>query len=148
RVVVAALAAHVGDVRRPPEQDVFAHRQPGGHRRRLRHDGDAARDLAAAELRGPLPGDRDLAAMANEPGDRAEERRLPCSVRAEQGDPLAGLDRERRLADDVASAELDADAVEGERRQVAIPRAVRSTIAKNGAPKNAVTTPIGSSAGE
>ena len=40
------------------------------------------------------------------------------------------------------------DAVERERDHDAILREVRSTTAKNGAPKNAVTTPIGSSAGE
>ena len=48
--------------------------------------------------------------------------------------------------DDATTAELDADALEGERAHVKL-LLVRSTTAKNGAPKNAVTTPIGTSAG-
>src|SRR5581483_1283351 len=89
-----------------------------------------------------------LAAEADESGDRAEQRRLARAVRADQRHPLPVLDRERDVRDDRPPAELDRDAVDGQRAHVAILRAVRSTTAKNGAPKNAVTTPIGSSAGE
>src|SRR5207249_1828457 len=86
--------------------------------------------------------------VADEPRDGPDQRRLSCSVRPDQRHPFAVLDTERDAVDDVPACELDGDAREGERAQAAILRDVRRTTAKNGAPKKAVTTPIGSSAGD
>ena len=147
--IAPALTARVGDVRRPPEQHVLAHRHPRRHHRHLRNDGDAPRELAPGEPPDRLAVQRDRAVVAHEPGDRAQQRRLPRAVRADQRHPLAVLDRERDAVDDRAAAQLDRDVIESERgHDDSILRDVRSTTAKNGAPKNAVTTPIGSSAGE
>ena len=57
--------------------------------------------------------------------------------------------RDRRVdrVDDGAAAELDRDAAQLDRAHPTPPRVVRRTSAKNGAPKNAVTTPSGISAG-
>ena len=90
----------------------------------------------------------DLAAVGHEPGDRPHQARLSRAVRADQRHPLAALDRERHALDDVATAQLDGHALQSQRRHAAIRLEVRRTTAKNGAPKNAVTTPIGISAGE
>ena len=89
--------------------------------------------------------------MADQPGDRAQQAGLAGAVRPDQRHPIAALDRERHAVHDVAPAEPDGDVAERERclrHYDAIRFEVRSTIAKNGAPKNAVTTPIGSSPGD
>ena len=79
--------------------------------------------------------------------DRAQRGRLPRAVRADQRDPLAALDLVGQRVEDACAAERDGHAVERQRCH-AVRLVVRSTTAKNGAPKNAVTTPIGSSAGD
>ena len=144
---VGSPSAERPEVRRPPEQHVLGDGHPGGHQRRLRHDRDRRATLAPRSPRLAPPSSGIDPRVADEPGDRPQERRLARAVRADQRHPLARLDRELDAVDDVAAAELDRDAVQLERAHARPPRVVRSTIAKNGAPKNAVTTPIGISAG-
>src|SRR5439155_1639264 len=88
--------------------------------------------------------DRDLAAVREEPAQGAQRGRLPGAVRTDQRHPLAALDREREIFQGVCRAEPDGDAAQLDHRRVLDER---STMAKNGAPKNAVMTPIGSSCG-
>src|SRR6185503_19708776 len=92
--------------------------------------------------------ERDLAAEGDEPGDRAQERGLARPVRADERDPLAPLDHGVDRVDHRPSPELDRDAAKLDRGHAEPARVVRRTSAKNGAPKNAVTTPSGTSAGE
>ena len=116
-----------------------------GHDRRLRDERDELRRLAASELAQRPPGEPHLAVGAQDPGERAQHRRLAGAVRPEQRQPLAPFDRERDTVDDPGARGLDRD-VGGADHGPTV-RVVRSTSAKNGAPTKAVTTPIGSSAG-
>ena len=82
-------------------------------------------------------------------GDRSQQRALPGAVRPDDAQPLARLDLEstrRSIAHAPTDADAEADAPH--RRAHGEVRDERKTMRKNGAPKNAVTTPIGSSAGE
>src|SRR5205823_3539283 len=64
-----------------------------------------------------------------------------------QRDPFSLLDTGHETIDDTVAAERDGEIVKSEGRHARL-LLVRSTTAKNGAPKKAVTTPIGSSAGD
>src|SRR5205085_801711 len=79
---------------------------------------------------------------ADEADDRAQGRRLPRAVRTDQRQPLARRDLERHAVECACRAELDRDVAQLDHR------VLRRTRAKNGAPKKAVITPIGSSCGE
>jgi len=147
-MVAAPLAPRVRDVRSAAEEDVLADRHPGRHQRDLRHHRDPARDLAPPEAPDRLAVEHHRPLVVDKAGDRPQQRRLPGAVRPDQRHPLAVVDRERDAVDDVPAPELDRQTLDRERTHVAILRDVRSTTAKNGAPKNAVTTPIGSSPGE
>ena len=100
----------------------------------------SAAHVVAADLDGALPRD--------EPGDRPEQRALPGAVRADDRYPLPRLDRAADAVEDPGPAELDRQLSQRQRRHGPTLLLVRSTTAKNGAPKKAVTTPIGSSAGD
>src|SRR4029078_12092046 len=126
---------------------------------RLRDDRQKARALTPIERRGIPPEKRHVPVVRQQPGDRTEKRRLPAPVRPNQGDPFAALDGGRDLVDDRAAAELHRHPVEaGGPHQGPPPRpraqakkrateSSRRTKTKNGAPKSAVMTPIGPSAG-
>ncbi len=135
-------------MRRAPEQDVLGDRHPRRRRGLLRHDRDEPRELAAADLlEGPAV-EPDLARERHETRECTKQGRLPRAVRPDERDPLALRDVRVDAIDDRASAQLDRDAAQFERAHAEPPRVVRRTSAKNGAPKKAVTTPSGISAGE
>ena len=73
---------------------------------------------------------------------------LPAPFGPISADPLTRRRPQVNAVDDVAAAERAPTRPRGQIAVMRTTRLVRSTTAKNGAPKNAVTTPIGSSAGE
>src|SRR5205085_10306875 len=93
-----------------------------------------------------------------EPSDRPQERRLAGAIRPDQRHPLPRSDRRRDAVEHPTAPEVDRQSAKGQRRGLCnrllqsahgpTMRLVRRTIAKNGAPKKAVTTPIGNSAGD
>ena len=116
-------------------------RAPGG---RTRPPRDLARGAVARSAR--------RRARSSRRGGRARRSRAAASSsRLRSGrsaSPTRPASTSTRRRDDGAPAEPDRHA---RRREIAFTRGlrlVRRTIAKNGAPKNAVTTPIGSSAGD
>ena len=144
RVAVARLSAReVADVRRAAEQHVSRDGHLRGHRRRCGTS-------ATRRARSGAPSARRRARRARSTRVRDSrrwpaERRLAGAVRPDQRQPLPGATVERRRPWRTAVAPSGPDAVERERGSRRARRA-RSTM-KNGAPKNAVTTPIGVSAG-
>src|SRR4029079_8302028 len=147
-MVAAPFAPRVRRVRRAAEEDVLTDRHRGRHQRHLGHHRHPPRNLAPPEAADRLAVEQNRPFVVDETGDLTQHRLLPGSVGPDQRHPLAVLDRERDAVDDVPASELDREPFDGQRAHAAILRDVRSTTAKNGAPKNAVTTPIGSSAGE
>ncbi len=144
--VMPALGAEVGHERVPPEQHVLASRHARRQHRVLRDVGD---QLGAA-ARGT--GVQRRAVHQHSPdvgGDThngAQQRRLARAVRADDAQPLP---RPHGVAEAVhghVAAVAHADVVEDQRRH-RDPCLVRRMSRKNGAPRNAVTTPIGVSAG-
>ena len=132
-------------MRRAAEQDVLG---DGQLRRRLgllRDEGDEARERSAPEPADILLLDANLAVERDEPGEGAERGRLPGAVRADERRPSARLRPQRKTAHRRNRPEAHPEVARLDHRML---RDVRRTTAKNGAPKNAVTTPIGSSAGE
>src|SRR5581483_4942484 len=113
--------------------------------RALRHECDQPRELAAAEGADVATVDARVALERQEAAQRAQHARLPGAIRADEHHPLVGLDLEREAADRFRLPEPDAEIAQLDHRIVL---AERRTTAKNGAPKNAVTTPIGSSSGD
>src|SRR5262249_41034259 len=141
----AALAREVADVRRPAEQDVFGNCQLARDERALRNERDQARELTPRERANAPPAERDVAGERVQPRERAQDARLPRAVRADEDDPFPVGDRERDVADRVVAVIADGEVAELDHR---IDLELRRTTAKNGQPKNAVTTPIGSSDGD
>src|SRR4029079_11251105 len=156
--VATSLGREDPEVRRPAEQDVLPDRDAVGDRRQLRAARYDWQPLATTELGERPSPEPDLAAARNDPGDRVDQRRLPGAVRADHAGPRSGRDGQRDVADDLASAELARDPGRLERELALEPRQLafrlhavlplrRSTTMKNGAPMNAVITPIGISPG-
>src|SRR5262249_36470118 len=143
--ISSPLASEGAEGRSPAEQHVFRDRHLGRLERHLRNECDASRQLAAAEGLERHAADLDAASERNQAEDRPEQRRLAGPVRADQRHPFPVLDGGRDSPEDGSAAEVDRDRVEHDHGPTI--RLVRSTTAKNGAPKNAVTTPMGSSAG-
>ena len=138
------------EVRRAAEEHVLAHRHPGRRRGLLRDDGEQPRELrpyaAPAVSR---PSSSIEPENGDEARDRPQQRRLPRAVRPDERDPLALRDVEIDVVARPAARRAPRSPA-GARSHV-MPRVVlveRSTSAKNGAPRNAVTTPSGISAGE
>ena len=115
----------------------------------MRQQRDTLGELATFARRHFPPLDQDRAAERHQPVDGAQQRRLAGPVRSDQPQPLGMFDLQRRLAQDPLLAENDRDFAQlnGHCHNPTV-RVVRSTTAKNGAPRNAVTTPIGSSEGD
>src|SRR5262249_23502238 len=111
----------------------------------LRDEGDEPGDGTAAETASVPSVEQHLPLVPGEAGERAQGRSLPGAVRADEGRPAAALGPERELphGGDGPEAHPQVACLDH-----AAPFDVRRTTAKNGAPQNAVTTPIGSSAGE
>src|SRR5207237_6226497 len=89
----------------------------------------------------------DTAGKRNERRDRPQQRALAGAVRADHRQPAALLQPERDAVEDGDAVERHRQALDRKRAHCTTLLLVRRTTAKNGAPKNAVTTPIGSSAG-
>src|SRR6188472_1806508 len=134
------------EMRSPAHQRVLRDRQPGGCLGLLRYDGEQPRPLAPLEVGGRPLEERHVPLVREEPRDRAEERRLAGTVRADERHPLAAFHLCRHLQHDRTAAQPHRHAVECDGAHARPPR-VRRTNAKNGAPKSAVITPIGTSAG-
>ena len=119
---------------------------PSGMSGDCTHEGDEPGPLPALAATPPgRPSRRSSPSPAHEPGEQAQQRRLAGAVGPDDGDPLA----RRRRAGRRRRARAGRRARPGRRRgSITRCRRVRSTRTKNGAPKNAVTTPMGISAGE
>ena len=141
------LAGELPEVRRSAEQHVLRDGHPRRRDRLLRHDGDGTRPVTTTEHCRLNVVQRDRPVVREEARQGSQQRRLARSVRPDQPHPLALGDLEVDVAHHGPPSEPDRDAARRDRAH-ARPRIVRSAIAKNGAPKNAVTTPIGSSAGD
>src|SRR5581483_7491223 len=146
--IARSLDAERGDVRRPAEQDVVGHPRTFGDDRGLRNKRDQPRPLAARQRRRPPAAEEQLAGPGREPGNEAQQRRLARAVGADDRQPLAPRDvhvdaPQHRVAvvGHRGGAAVDHDVTPSRRDE-------RSTRMKNGAPKNAVTTPMGISAGD
>ena len=146
RPVVARLRPEVADERCPPEQHVLERGHVVGQQRILRHVGEQRRPPRPRAQRQRDTVDEHVAREVDEPDGGAQERRLAGAVGADQSEPSARRDRRAERLHDLALAVAHGDGRELERAHRATCR-VRSRRMKNGAPKNAVTTPIGSSAG-
>src|SRR5204862_526947 len=97
---------------------------------------------------GAPPGEPELAGGGDGAGDRAQGRALARAGRADQPHPLALLDHGSDPAERRMAVEGDRERLERDRVHGSTSRLVWRTTAKKGAPKKAVTTPIGSSAGD
>jgi hypothetical protein len=90
--------------------------------------------------------DGDLAAEVDEAGDRAQDGRLARPVGTDHRRPRAGFGLQRQVVHDFLVLVRRGHGGGGDlHHAVRAPR--RNTIKKNGAPKNAVITPMGISAG-
>ena len=143
------------DVRCPTQQHVVEHRHVRSAARATGARRTPARCLCRSHgCRGPAASP-EVALALDEAGDGAQvERRLARAVCADhpRATPRArpsargrGRPRRRRAR---RSRARSSTAVMTSTARHTIPRAERSTTAKNGAPRNAVMTPIGSSAGD
>ena len=124
---------------------------PGGTRGRLRHERDQTRPRSRRRERADRARRRARRDPSPAPGRRS--RAAACvfagAVGPDDAQPLAPLDLERHVARRARRAPtLTPSPTHRIAVLTATVRDVRSTMRKNGAPKNAVTTPIGISAGE
>ncbi len=102
------------------EVDHVPHGESARRRPRLRQEGHAARELAGAEREAVLGRvrsgvDRERAGpRALQPGQRAQQGRLPAAVGAHEGGHLGGPQREGRPVDDIDAAVRHGHAVGGQ----------------------------------
>ena len=146
-MVTSAVHREAGEVWRAAEERVL------GDADRIRHD-RVLRDHrnSTGPLTRPHPihcdtVDLDATHCGHHAGKGLQERALAGTVRTDDPEPLPSVELERHPIDDETFAERDADVLGDERGHDAPERFVRRTMRKNGAPINAVITPIGSSAG-
>ncbi len=116
--------SHGGAIGRPgPADRVFVGQapepddllDPGGERQHhlLRDDRQAARDRRAGKFAHGVAAEADVAAhMIDEAAEDPQERRLAGAVRPDQGDPLAGTDRQVDAVEDRPAPVLDRDAAQ------------------------------------
>jgi hypothetical protein len=144
------LDAEGPDVRSAAEQGVVDDPQRRWHERVLGDHGQQPGPGSGAQRGDILPAHSHGALEAGDPGERADQRRLAGAVGADHGHPLAGGHVEREVVEHGPPAQRHRQVPAGDRggRHVGTSRRVRSTRAKNGAPTSAVTTPIGTSAGD
>jgi hypothetical protein len=152
--VTSGPAAQERQVGGAAEQHVVGHLHARRDHRVLGDHGDAACALAVAYASRVGTDHLDVATGGHAAGQGPQQGRLAGAVGADHRHPLAGVDVEVEPVQDhgvpighgcAAGAQGGRS---GRRGGGHVSRLdVRSTTAKNGAPKNAVTTPIGSSAG-
>src|SRR5881296_1728543 len=145
--VARAFPAEVTDVRAAAEEDVLGHRHPGWNLRLLGKHRHPPRELPRAEGRGVLVADADLTLERNQAGDRAQDAGFARAVGPDEGHPLPRCDREVEFGDHGHALVRDREPGQTYLAHNAAARVERSTAMKKGAPRNAVMTPIGSSAG-
>ena len=146
RPVGHGLDAEVGDVWIAPEQHVVLDVHVRRDERVLRDEGDVSRAPTRGRSRDLLLIDGNGAGVGDEPRGRSQHRRLARAVRTDDAHPFARVqDVVERLHCDVLAIQ-HTEITESEHRHRA-DSLVRRSNKKNGAPKNAVTTPIGVSAG-
>src|SRR5439155_1458539 len=116
----------------------------------LRDDCDPSCDLAPRERPEVAAVEADITGPLDEESrQRAQQRRLPGSVRADQAHDLARADADVAVVEHFAVAVSGDDRACRERGHTSIRRRWRSRRPrKNGPPTSPVTTPTGSSAGE
>src|SRR5215211_5246557 len=146
--VARAQCGGIAEVRRAPEEYVLEHRHVGRKHRGLRNERDPPRHLPPGERRHLVSAHGNAARVRHETRDGPENGCLPGAVWPYEPNPLYRYHREAEILDDARAVESHRDPFEVKRFHGATVRVMRSTTAKNGAPKNAVTTPIGNSAGE
>ena len=143
--VAPPVHAEIAEVRGPAEQHVLGDRELRRRGGVLRNERDEPGELAATERPNVPSVDTRGAVERQEAAERAQHARLARPVRPDEHDPLVVRDLEREVADSLGATEPHGEIAELDHRIVL---AERRTTAKNGAPKKAVTTPIGNSAGE
>ena len=141
------LACERPEVRRPSHQHVLGDGEPRRRLGRLRDDREEPRALAPIERRGVPAEKRHAPVVRQQAGDRAEKRRLAGAVRPDQGDPLAALDRGRRRRRRPRGRRAPPSRPSSPIAVTPGLHGCAGRSAKNGAPKSAVITPIGTSAG-
>src|SRR5919108_2067192 len=153
--VAPTLCAEHAEVRRASQADVLRDRDPLGDHGLLGNQRDVTRPLAASERGERPPPHRHGAVERDQAGDRVQQRRLPGAVRPHHARPRPDRDGQRDVAEDLGVAEPHAEpchldgvsaAVFDRGAHATLPLR-RSATTKNGAPRNAVITPIGISAG-
>ena len=142
-----ALSAEVAQVRRPAQEDVLRHGHARRHLRLLDQHRDATREISRAQSGDWVSADHDVALKRYETGDRTQDRRLARTVGPDQRQPLAGRDGQIQVPGHRPALVTDRNRGEDDRAHSGAPRVDLMTTMKNGAPRNAVITPIGSSAG-
>ena len=145
RLVVTALRAEVADVRRPAEQHVLEPGHVVGDDRRLRDVGDELGPPTARAQRQRRAVDDDVTGALGDADDRPQQRGLAGAVGPDEAEPLAGVHDVAERCQRPSLAVVDGEVAQLERAHER--PLVRSTRIRNGAPRNAVTTPIGVSAG-
>ena len=146
--VGAALPREVAEMRRPSQHRVVAHGHARRHERLLVYEGNPARDRLGGHRRHRFTADLDSPSMGDQAGNRAQHRGLACAVGTDQRQPFAGRHGEREFAHHLMTVIRHRHSLELQRNHGSTVRAERMTTMKNGAPRNAVTTPMGISAGE
>ena len=128
-------------MRRAAELHGIANGQALGGLGLLLDEGEAPGDGASGELAHRRAVEHHLAAAGPvDAGEKAQERRLARSVRADDAEPLAGGDGDVHAVEDGAAAGVAAERGGGEAH--AKRRARTRMKAKAGAPISAVTTPM------
>ncbi len=135
--VTLPFASEVPEVRSPPQQDVVGDGHRLGHQWTLGHP----RNVQARPRDRPRHGHRTVIGDQSHCG--LEQRRLSRSVGSDDPQPLAVAGLERQRAQNASRSVAHRDVGPGDHAPLIDLR----TRTKKGAPRKAVTTPIGSSAG-
>ena len=119
----------------------------GGHLRLLNQHGDAAGKVSRAQPGNRTASDVNVAVEGHKARDRAEDSGLSSAVGPDQRQPFACRDGKVEVPDHRPSFVGDRYCRKADVAHRGAPRVDRITTMKKGAPKKAVITPIGSSAG-
>ena len=134
------------DVRVASKQHVIAHEHVGWNDWRLRNIGNVACSPTRRSCRDFVLIDSDRAAIGHQPSCGTQHRRLAGTVGANEAKPLARIQDVIEVDNSIDAVVTDTKIAKAKRAHCDVCR-VRRSRRKNGAPKNAVTTPIGVSAG-
>jgi hypothetical protein len=144
--VVAAGAAEVTEVGGAAEQHVLADRHVRREHRFLRHVGDQPGPAGDRPQFGAVQ--QHVPAVADQPGGGAQQGGLAGAVRSDQAEPAAGPDRAGDPVQDRRPVQRDSQVTHRQRAHVRTDLVDRRIQMNTGEPISAVTTPIGSSAGD